>query len=622
MDSNLSQWLTEFIPDSLQNFGQITVASILNLARLITGNEAAPGIITIIMIIILGILIVSYFFTTSKLKTTIGKACNILQNDGNQIAKVQLIEIDAFFVDFKNQGKSRRRLAVLWEEFRETTVEIEGRSSYLHNTILPRVFFNRESLGMEHGIWKHVPGLFVSVGLLLTFLGLIAALDQTGDVLQGAISSSVNAVDQLELATVDNGDDVSTTKALQDLLKIASAKFIMSLSGLFCSIVFTIFLRWTAGRVDRKLLELCAIIEKGCEFLSEQILLNEVIKSAKEQTDHLKSFSTELVAQVARPLKEDLPKAIRESIEEAIAPAVKNISQGTSQGIENLVGNVAEQLVDGVQNSVESINSSVAEVSKLIEKVTTRLEQSSSAMENATKSISQSIEQSVAKSMNLGEEQIREAGKVVASGIESATDSMKGELIDPMNTLVQTLDEFASIVKNSTEELSDYTKSIEKSSLALDSANESIEKSSDMLTSAATPIQQAIHGIETSSLRMEEQLRTTSETMVSGVKEVTTHMVETVRGLSKAMESSQTTVQTCIKSLGNSISRFANQVENFNDIDEKLGNAFEEIKRSVEENVKLLRDYESDLNKNFTEALTRLQNVVATIEPFNPPAQD
>jgi hypothetical protein len=95
----------------------------------------------------------------------------------------------------------------------------------VRNTVRPSVFFNIEDLGYGPGFLRILPGMFVSIGLALTFLGLIAALHQMSD---GQITSAT----------------------MQDLLKIASAKFIMSLTGLVCSIVLTIQLRISMGGVE------------------------------------------------------------------------------------------------------------------------------------------------------------------------------------------------------------------------------------------------------------------------------------------------------------------------------------------------------------------------------------
>ena len=162
-------------------------------------------------------------------------------------------------------------------------------SDVLRNTVRPFVFFNREDLGLEAGMWRQVPALFVSIGLLLTFLGLVAALEQTGKVLGS-----------------DSADAAATVRGLTTLLNVASAKFIMSLTGLACSIVFTVVLRFSTNRKDEALHDLCADIERGCDFMTEQDMLREMLAQAEEQTAHLQAFSTELVAQI-RPASQGGP---------------------------------------------------------------------------------------------------------------------------------------------------------------------------------------------------------------------------------------------------------------------------------------------------------------------------
>jgi hypothetical protein len=62
-------------------------------------------------------------------------------------------------------------------EYRETLVaHDEDGVVTLRNSVRPSVFFNPEDLHFGPGGWRTIPGLFVSIGLFLTFLGLIAAL--------------------------------------------------------------------------------------------------------------------------------------------------------------------------------------------------------------------------------------------------------------------------------------------------------------------------------------------------------------------------------------------------------------------------------------------------------------
>jgi hypothetical protein len=126
---------------------------------------------------------------------------------------------------------------------------------------------------------------FVSIGLLLTFLGLIAALTAIG------------------------GDEINDD-SLRGLLNAASAKFIMSLTGLACSIFLTFLFRLRADAVDRQVRRLGHALEKRLRFQSlEEIAANQ-LHVMRQQDDALRRLATEMVAELARPLREELPAAI------------------------------------------------------------------------------------------------------------------------------------------------------------------------------------------------------------------------------------------------------------------------------------------------------------------------
>jgi len=315
---------------------------------------------------------------------------------GRKITGDQLAKIDRGFEQFQERSGPRSRLATAWREFRETTITPERNEDALANTERPVTFFNREELGVDGGLWRYIPTFFVSIGLLLTFLGLVAALHQTGQILDK-----------------EPAGGETTTEGLKTLLNIAGAKFIMSLTGLFCSIVFTITLRHSGKRTDKTLHGLCADIEDGCVFLSEQRVMRQMLEQAREQTSQLQSFSTELVAQIAKPLQDDLPRTIRESIREAIAPAMEKISGSTSQGITRLAGDVSEKLASGIQDAVQAMGGAINEIRLSLEEVTSRLDQSTKTIETLT----QSVQESATKAAEASGREIQISGRQVADAM-------------------------------------------------------------------------------------------------------------------------------------------------------------------------------------------------------------
>ena len=651
------------------DLGGWIVERILHLAAFFFTSESAPGWMSLGLVTALVWLSMWHFLSASRLCRAVSAAGSILQAGNGHITGERLTVIDAGFRNLKSVKKKgpRHRLAVVWEEFRETTIPPVRETDRLSNTVRPTAFFHREELGLDRGIWRQIPALFVSVGLFLTFLGLVAALDQTGRILDGATA----------------GGDGAATDGLKTLLRIASTKFIMSLTGLLCSILFTLVLRYDARRTDEALHALCDDIENGCIFLSEQTILGKMLEQAREQTDHLKSFSTELVAQIATPLREDLPNTIREAMQQAMAPVVENISRGTSEGVETLVGNVSGQLTEGIQASVFSMNKIIEEVRGSLETVADRLDRSAGAMGghmdeavqslarqidsletamsgssreaartfseaadallrqmndalqsirstsadgaqrigdasrvmvDAAEALSQFVRGSVTAATEASGHEIERAGQEMASGIAAATATMRDSLLDPMNSLVERVQGLASGVETATGRIGEYAESVENSTTAIVSANEGLGRSAETLTAATTPVRDVVVGIESATRTMGDRVETASEAM----RRTTEHTEAVMRGTREAIEASRSTMLGAAGSLEHAVTEFREVLDRYREIDQSLGDAFGKIETAVRSSIDEIGTFERKLNEEFGKALNRLEAVIAQAEPFTP----
>jgi hypothetical protein len=139
---------------------------------------------------------------------------------------------------------SNKATSNVWQEFRKTLVFRGGpqRAIILAST-RPSNFFNPRSLLVQCDFVRSLPNYFVGLGLLGTFIGLIAALTFS-------TKSLTTAVDQ------------ETIKgALNQLLTTAAAKFYISAAGLVASLVLSLLIRLTLkhlhSRVHHKLMMPC-----------------------------------------------------------------------------------------------------------------------------------------------------------------------------------------------------------------------------------------------------------------------------------------------------------------------------------------------------------------------------
>lgn len=535
------------ISELVTNFtGETIVAFILSLARWLTG-EGTPGWVSLGLVAALVALSLWYEIITWRFVRAVRSVRRILRIEGDgKITRERLVDIDRKFGNASGRGRFNRGLENAWREFNETALVPATDTGILRNTVRPDVFFNREDLGLEGGIWRQVPALFVSIGLLLTFLGLVAALEQTGQVLKPDATGAA-----------------ATVSGLTTLLNVASAKFIMSLTGLACSIVFTVLLRFCTKRKDGALHHLCADIEHGCDFMSEQDVLREMLGQAEEQTAQFQAFSAELVAQIAQPLKEDLPNAIRESVGEAMQPLIDNISRGTNQGIESLVGSVSGQLVEGVEGSVR-------EMKTLMESV----------------------------GMMLGE---------AAGRLERSSETMTGNVQDAAGALVERVERLSGGIDTSTARLGNFAEAIEGSATIVTSSSEQLRRSSESLSEATGPIRDSIVDMQAST----EAMKGTSERTESILRH--THEV---------IETSHAAVQDGLRTLDRSVTEFKDIIDRYREIDDRLGDAFNKIETDLRASIEEIGAFERKVNEEFARALNRLEAVIAQAEPFVPASEE
>ena len=219
------------------DIGLFVTELVLGAARVLV-NPAAPGYVVLILILIFGVTALLYWRRVTGQTRALAWLTEIVSEPEDAIQFTAKINDLTKKIDEGKDDASRKHLVSAWNEYRETLlVHGSGPNEVLRNSVRPSTFLNLEDLQMGPDFWRILPGLFVSTGLFLTFLGLVAALDKT----------------QLLLDTA-TGDP---QEGLKQLLKTASAKFIMSLTGLICSIVFTMHLRAGLGKIERAIHRLC-----------------------------------------------------------------------------------------------------------------------------------------------------------------------------------------------------------------------------------------------------------------------------------------------------------------------------------------------------------------------------
>jgi hypothetical protein len=252
-----------------------------------------------------------------------------------------------------------------WKEFDETLVK---RGGIIQNTLRPQVFFNYSMLKDKLGGLKIIhglPGYFVGVGLLLTFVGLVFALSKAAESTEAAHAAASGAGAE------------AMQGALRELLRAATFKFATSIAGLGASIVLSFFFRLFVIGNEASLSAFCEAIEEKLDYVAPQSVTLDMVEKLDGQLAELKGinsdkFFSRLGAQVAPSVQNALQDAIT-PLTERIGDAVSQMTANSQSGVEELVSRFSESIQGGAGSELRELATSLKTMQGSLEKVRTGL---------------------------------------------------------------------------------------------------------------------------------------------------------------------------------------------------------------------------------------------------------
>lgn len=403
---------------------------IINLAEVLTLSDSRPGQIAGVLGLLSVILGMSYFIRTRRQL----KAIRLLDRKIRAFSDIQSFAArhDELIHELRSSLPRKGPRETVWEafdEFNETIVrdDIDGPLT-LRNSIRPASFLNIEDLGFGPGFYRIMPNTLVSAGLLLTFLGLVAALHQ--------FSQSMNAG--------TGGMD----RAMQNFMQIASAKFVMSLVGLFCSILFTFLLRFRQNALDAALHRLCIGIERRLVFVSLEDLGLRQLRAATEQREHLREIGMGMVAELQKPL-EALPDQITGAIAEKMEPIFDRVTSMGTSNMEGLVGDLSHQLSHSVGNALTRASDSLGEATDRIGLMVDRM---GTTNEQAGDGLRDALDQ-IARAMSEMRNEVAASGLTASEAMNEGADRLLSVMNETLAGIRDNTGEGAKAMRDAAEEM-------------------------------------------------------------------------------------------------------------------------------------------------------------------------
>lgn len=292
----------------------------------------------------LGFLIAFYLFHVMPVQFALRQARQqIASMQGEHRSRAEVRKAFASSFDTIRQKLDRNWLiGHAWIEFEETLFDTDSDKA-IGNTVRPQAFFNpgvaRERLGGLK-MMNAVPGYFVGVGLMLTFIGLVFALYKA--------SSAVSA----------GGADVMVDE-MGDLLRIATFKFSTSIAGLGASIVLSIFFRWYFILIETSFDRFNVVLERGLLYAAPQSISMDISRTLQDQLVQLKDITQgEFFARMGTEIAPRLNSAITEAmspVTEQISNAVGSLTTNSQDGIEKMLHSFTDNLQHGAGTEMREL---------------------------------------------------------------------------------------------------------------------------------------------------------------------------------------------------------------------------------------------------------------------------
>ena len=530
-----------------------------------------------------------------------------------------------------------------WKEFHETLVMPDGKVSVIQNTTRPHNFINircAQDRSLALRLMPHLPNYFVGVGLLLTFVGLVAALDFATRTVGGDINEAI--------------------QGLENLLAAATFKFWTSIAGLLASIVLSFAFRLYNLWLEGCFAALCHAIEERLTFSTPQRIFFDVRDTVREQLDETKKINTEMAMSIAdgvgRQFREQVPPILTESLKplvQAVEESAKRTQEGASGSMERMVGQFAET-IEG------SAGQHLKEVSSTLERLSVSLEQMQGSMDTSGSAF--------AERMADGSERLNGTMQEVARAMREMVDELKNEVGDAGSRFGDSLEESLRRMAEQSEALSErlsrqsesaagaFAEQLAEAAQALkSSANESAQTSAGMAEQIRASLGDSTEGVQVSLeklritleevdgrlqrqsgelSRVVERSRETAEAMSAAAgevrgglapfQEVGRTMADSAQNLERSVGEVSTRLIDALSSadqVAGSLSEVSatlqraweNYRERFEKVDEDLERAFDKLQTAVEQQQRQVQSFVEQLDASFDTALRNLSGPVDQI---------
>jgi hypothetical protein len=480
---------------------------------------------------------------------------------------------------------SNKATSTAWQEFRKTLIfRGEPPRAIILASSRPQNFFNPRNLLIQYDFVRSLPNFFVGLGLLGTFIGLIAALTFS-------TQSLTSAVNQEQIKS-----------ALNQLLTTAAAKFYISAAGLVASLALSLFIRIVLKRLHRRVHQINDALEERLFFVTEQTITERQLSIQRDSLEELKLFNTNIAMKIGDAVRTAV-QAGNDSISNKlsdIADSFAKLATASGEGAGKAVGDAMKGAFD---TSLTQVSEAFSGIAAELKDLPARLNAATESIQNAGRTAAQQQQQLAEKIQEAVQNILRDAGSQLSDKIEDGTRGLLADLTQSGSAFGETAKKVDALFERFSVNGDDYLKSLS----SLVGENSKLENS---LTSLTSQLVSASDGVTRASVAIETNLAK----LLTGVGELTRVATETSRTVRDSQESVRSTVETLQQQM-------ALHIQRFNNVDEKLANVFNSIGSHLELQSKQMGEQLTTMDQALARAVNQFELLINDMIDTMPPRQ-
>jgi len=566
----------------------------------------------------------------------------------------------AHYEDIHEALRNHPIIGHAWAEFGETLIPPPNNVGPYQNTVRPQSFFNM-ALGREQmpglKMMSSLPGYFVGIGLLLTFVGLVLALYKA--------AAAVNATDANAMQA-----------ATRDLLQVATFKFATSIAGLGSSILLSFAFRCYFIVLENSFNNFCHMLEAKLSYLAVQTVTVQMNETLACQLTELKQINS---ADFFSKMGEAVAPQIQSALSNAIAPvtisidhAVNRLADSSQSGVSDLISRFTEGVQGGagaelkelaatlkamqgslmeaqrgihgtgedfgrrMSEAAENLNRLISEAGANLgassEKSRAALEDVVGALKHAFEQANQKVEENLGQAANGASAKIEEAmGRILVrlegqiEGLNAGLSSFQGKMTDQIDltstkvaqaqtNAAQTLNAVSAEMANAIQagvgqalekiraEFDRFARSLNSSELSLAAQAAAIEGATSQTRAVADAFHQTAQNVQVAST----PLLQSSERVASATEKMTTLIGQSVMALAASQASAKDLAESLLRNIDRLGEMWAGYVGQFERVDQDLARAVSTLSEATISQAQLLTDYASKVDESFSSAIEKL----------------